>query len=83
MEGVHSHHPHRSLSLGPGSLAAASLGCRVLATDYRQLPLDLLRRAAEACGVPVPERQVLAPGTHHLPDVLWGMFICDMLVSNQ
>lgn len=56
-----------SLSLGPGSLAAASLGCRVLATDYRQLPLDLLRRAAEACGVPVPERQVLAPGTHHLP----------------
>lgn len=53
----------RVLELGCGnglcSLAAASLGCRVLATDYRQLPLDLLRRAAEACGVPVPERQVL------------------------
>eukprot|EP00435_Cladocopium_sp_Y103_P031298 s944_g7.t3 len=42
----------RVLELGCGnglcSLAAASLGCRVLATDYRQLPLDLLRQAAEA-----------------------------------
>eukprot|EP00435_Cladocopium_sp_Y103_P044549 s944_g12.t1 len=58
----------RVLQLGCGnglcSLAAASLGCRVLATDYRQLPLDLLRQAAEGrlgriiCRV----------------DVLWGMF---------
>ncbi|CAE7217343.1 luxQ [Symbiodinium natans] len=50
----------RVLELGCGnglcSLVAASLGASVLASDYRQLPLDLLRAAADACGARVSER---------------------------
>ena len=45
------------MELGSGnglcSLSAARLGAEVLATDYRQRPLDLLSRAAAACEVPL------------------------------
>ncbi|CAJ1331614.1 unnamed protein product [Effrenium voratum] len=50
----------RVLELGCGnglcSLVAAQLGADVLATDYRQLPLDLLQAACACCGASLQTR---------------------------